>query len=145
MRAIKARAGDKTMSDKLGDKNSEGALFIGTGVTLKGDVDVPGAASVDGRFEGTLKAQTLIVGQTGHVSGQISVETAEIRGMVEEHLTVRNRLVLRSSGSLSGTISYSKIMVEEGGSITGTIEMMERSVSVTEPEAKVVQFHQTAE
>ena len=70
------------MSDKLGDKSSEGSLFIGTGVTLKGDVDVPGAASVDGNFEGTLKAKTLIVGQTGHVSGQISVETAEIRGMV---------------------------------------------------------------
>jgi len=133
------------MSDKLGDKSSEGSLFIGTGVTLKGDVDVPGAASVDGKFEGTLKAKTLIVGQTGHVSGQISVETAEIRGMVEDHLTVRNRLVLRSSGSLSGTIAYSKIMVEEGGSITGTVEIMEKSASVQEPEAKVVQFHQSAE
>ena len=114
-------------------------------MTLKGDVDVPGAASVDGKFEGTLKAKTLIVGQTGHVSGQISVETAEIRGMVEDHLTVRNRLVLRSSGSLSGTIAYSKIMVEEGGSITGTVEIMEKSASVQEPEAKVVQFHQSAE
>jgi len=133
------------MSDKLGDKSSEGSLFIGTGVTLKGDVDVPGAASVDGKFEGTLKAKTLIVGQTGHVSGQISVETAEIGGMVEDHLTVRNRLVLRSSGSLSGTIAYSKIMVEEGGSITGTVEIMEKSASVQEPEAKVVQFHQSAE
>ena len=133
------------MSDKLGDKSSEGSLFIGTGVTLKGDVDVPGAASVDGNFEGTLKAKPLIVGQTGHVSGQISVETAEIRGMVEDHLTVRNRLVLRSSGSLSGTIAYSKIMVEEGGSITGTIQMMEKSAAMAEPEAKVVQFHQSAE
>jgi len=133
------------MSDKLGDKSSEGSLFIGTGVTLKGDVDVPGAASVDGKFEGTLKAKTLIVGQTGHVSGQISVETAEIGGMVEDHLTVRNRLVLRSSGSMSGTIAYSKIMVEEGGSITGTVEIMEKSASVQEPEAKVVQFHQSAE
>ena len=131
--------------DKTTDKGSEGALFIGAGVELKGDVEVPGSASVDGKFEGTLKAKTLIVGQTGHVSGQISVETAEIRGMVEDHLTVRNRLVLRSSGSLSGTIAYSKIMVEEGGSITGTVEIMEKSASVQEPEAKVVQFHQSAE
>ena len=97
------------------------------------------------RFEGTLKAKTLIVGQTGHVSGQISVDTAEIRGMVEDHLVVKNRLVLRSSGSIGGTISYSKIMVEEGGAITGTIEMLAGSAAAAEPEAKVVQFHQATE
>jgi cytoskeletal protein CcmA (bactofilin family) len=133
--------------DKTTDKGSEGALFIGAGVELKGDVEVPGSASVDGKFEGTLKAKTLIVGQTGHVSGQISVETAEIRGMVEDHLTVKNRLVLRSSGSIAGTISYSKIMVEEGGSISGSIEMMARSgaAAPAETEAKVLQLHQSAE
>ncbi len=131
--------------EKSGDKGSEGALFIGAGVELKGDVEVPGSASVDGKFEGTLKAKTLIVGQTGHVSGQISVETAEIRGMVEDHLTVKNRLVLRSSGSIAGTIAYSKIMVEEGGSISGSIEMMARSAAMAEPEAKVVALHQSAE
>ena len=120
------------------------------GVTLRGDVDVPGAASVDGKFEGTLKAKTLIVGQTGHVSGQISAETAEIRGMVDDQLVVRNKLVLRASGSISGAISYSKIMVEEGGSISGSIEVMERprtaaQPAAPEPEARVLQLHQIAE
>jgi cytoskeletal protein CcmA (bactofilin family) len=139
------------MIDTKGDKNgSEGTLFVGAGVTLRGDVDVPGAASVDGKFEGTLKAKTLIVGQTGHVSGQISAETAEIRGMVDDQLVVRNKLVLRASGSISGAISYSKIMVEEGGSISGSIEVMERprtaaQPAAPEPEARVLQLHQIAE
>jgi cytoskeletal protein CcmA (bactofilin family) len=130
--------------DKPADKNSEGALFIGAGVELKGDVEVPGAASVDGKFEGTLKAKNLIVGQTGHVSGQISVETAEIRGKVDDHLTVKNRLVLRSSGSIAGSISYSKIMVEEGGALSGTIEMMEQRKSQSD-EPRVLQLHQAGE
>ncbi len=134
------------MIDTKGDKTTEGTLFVGAGVTLRGDVEVPGAASVDGKFEGTLKAKTLIVGQTGHASGQISAETAEIRGMVDDQLVVRNKLVLRASGSISGAISYSKIMVEEGGSISGTIEVMERSKTVqAEPEARVLQLHQVAE
>lgn len=123
---------------------------MGAGVTLRGDVDVPGAASVDGKFESTLKAKTLIVGQTGHVSGQISAETAEIRGMVDDQLVVRNKLVLRASGSISGAISYSKIVVEEGGSISGSIEVMERprtaaQPAAPEPEARVLQLHQIAE
>ena len=137
------------MIDTKGDKSTEGTLFVGAGVTLRGDVEVPGAASVDGRFEGTLKAKTLIVGQTGHVSGQISAETAEIRGMVDDQLVVRNKLVLRVSGSISGAIAYSKIMVEEGGSISGTIEVMERSKTVqpvaAAEEPRILQLHQVGE
>lgn len=136
------------MIENKGDKSSEGTLFVGAGVVLRGDVEVPGAASVDGRFEGTLKAKTLIVGQTGHVSGQISAETAEIRGMVDDQLEVKNRLVLRASGSISGQISYAKIMVEEGGSISGTIEVMERSrtaQSAPQEEPRVLHLHQAGE
>ena len=130
------------------DKSSEGTLFVGAGVVLRGDVEVPGAASVDGKFEGTLKAKTLIVGQTGHVSGQISAETAEIRGMVDDQLEVKNRLVLRASGSISGQISYAKIMVEEGGSISGTIEVMERAKTAAPAaadEPRVLHLHQAGE
>ncbi len=42
-------------------------------------MSVPGCASVDGKFEGVLKAKSLIVGQWGYVTGQISVDTAAAR------------------------------------------------------------------
>jgi cytoskeletal protein CcmA (bactofilin family) len=127
------------------DKNAEGAIFIGAGVEFNGDMTVPGIASVDGKFTGTLKAKSLIVGQTGHVSGQISVETAEVRGTVGDHLVVESKLTLRSSGSISGTISYSKIMVEEGGELAGTIEMIPQSKSGAVAEQNVVQLQRSAE
>jgi cytoskeletal protein CcmA (bactofilin family) len=127
------------------DKNAEGAIFIGAGVEFNGDMTVPGIASVDGKFTGTLKAKSLIVGQTGHVSGQISVETAEVRGTVADHLTVESKLTLRASGSISGTISYSKIMVEEGGELAGTIEMIPQSKSGAVAEQNVVQLQRSAE
>ena len=139
------------MIDNKTDKSTEGTLFIGNGVVLKGDVEVPGAASIDGNFEGTLKAKNLIVGPGGHVSGQISCETAEIKGIVEDHLVVRNKLTLRASGSLTGAISYARIMVEEGGSISGTIEVLQQQkvaavqAPAVEPEARIFSLHQVAE
>ncbi len=134
------------MVDQTMDKNSEGIIFIGAGVEFKGEMTVPGCASVDGKFEGVLKAKSLIVGQTGHVSGQISVETAEIRGSVDDHLVVQSRLVLRSSGSISGSVSYSKIMVEEGGELAGTIEKMApRNAGTTETDTRVVQLQRSSE
>ena len=131
------------MSDKIGDKNAEGAIFICAGVEFNGDMTVPGIASVDGKFSGTLKAKSLVVGQTGNVTGnvtgKISVETAEVRGTVGEHLVVQSKLTLRSSGSISGTISYSKIMVEEGGELAGTIEMIPQSKGAAEPNVVLLQ------
>jgi cytoskeletal protein CcmA (bactofilin family) len=110
------------MSDKILEPKTAGTILIGEGVEFKGDVSVPGCASIDGKFEGVLKAKALIVGPSGHVSGQISVETAEIRGAVGDQLTVQSNLILRSTGSISGAVRYSKIMVEEGGTLAGTIE-----------------------
>jgi cytoskeletal protein CcmA (bactofilin family) len=127
--------------DNKTDTGSEGTIFIGTGVEFKGDMVVPGCASVDGKFEGTLKAKSLIVGQTGNVSGQISVETAEVRGTVGDNLTVQSKLVVRSTGSISGSVSYSKIMVEEGGELAGKIE----KIPQTHSDAKVVPLQQPAE
>jgi cytoskeletal protein CcmA (bactofilin family) len=134
------------MADQATDQNSEGTMFIGAGVEFKGDMTVPGCASVDGKFEGVLKAKTLIVGQTGHVSGQISVETAEIRGSVDDHLVVQSKLVLRSSGSISGSVSYSKIMVEEGGALAGTIEKMTPpNAGTAEAGSRIVQLQRSGD
>jgi cytoskeletal protein CcmA (bactofilin family) len=127
------------MVEKMPEQDSEGTIFIGAGVEFKGDMTVPGCASVDGKFEGTLKAKSLIVGQTGNVSGQISVETAEVRGTVGDHLTVQSKLVVRATGSISGAVSYSKIMVEEGGELAGTID------KIPQPEPNVVALKTSAE
>lgn len=133
------------MADKATDMGSDGSIIIGAGVEFKGDVTVPGCASVNGKFEGVLKAKDLIVGQSGRVSGQISVETAEIRGMVEENLTVQSKLTLRASGSISGSVSYSKIMMEEGGVLAGTIDKIAQPATSVEAEPNVVQLQRAGE
>ena len=135
------------MADQGFDKSfSEGAVFIGAGVEFKGTTTVPGSVSVDGKFEGTLKAKHLIVGQSGRcVSGQISVETAEIRGAVADHLMVESKLTLRGTGSVSGSVSYSKIMVEEGGELSGTIEKISSDAGKAKAEGNVLQLQRSGE
>ena len=136
------------MADKPVEPTSENTIVIGAGVELKGDMIVPGSATVNGKFEGKLKAKNLIVGPTGRLSGQISVETAEVRGTIEENLTVESKLTLRSSGNISGSISYSKIMVEEGGVISGTIDKIAPQSAKVVPEntePNVVQLTRTAD
>lgn len=108
------------MTDK-GD--AEGTIVIGAGVEFKGEVSVPGRATINGKFDGALRAAELIVGPSGEVNGQINVQSAEIHGKVGENLTVQSKLIIRVSGAVSGTVSYSKIMVEEGGALVGTFNV----------------------
>ncbi|HWA70458.1 MAG TPA: polymer-forming cytoskeletal protein [Rhizomicrobium sp.] len=124
------------MAEKM-DQSIGGSINIGAGVEIKGNMIVPGCVSVDGKFEGTLKARDLVVGQSGSVSGQINVETAEIRGTVSDNLAVHGKLTLRSTGSVAGAVSYSTITVEEGGALAGQVEKIVVPAAA-EPGLKVV-------
>ena len=46
----------------------------------------------------------------------------EVRGRFEGNLIVRNRLLIRATGRVSGTIRYGQIEIECGGQISGDIQ-----------------------
>ncbi|MDO8889197.1 MAG: polymer-forming cytoskeletal protein, partial [Hydrogenophaga sp.] len=44
------------------------------------------------------------------------------RGVFDGNLTVRNKLVIYSTGKVTGRIRYGKVVIEEGGQLSGDIE-----------------------
>ena len=116
--------GKQQMPEKIDQDSSEGSILIGSGVEFKGELTVPNRVSINGTFDGHLKAKELYVGKSGKVSGEIGVEDADVFGAVTNALTVGNKLILRASGSISGTLTYSSIMIEEGGVVIGQINKL---------------------
>jgi cytoskeletal protein CcmA (bactofilin family) len=95
-------------------------LYIGEGVTIKGEISVPDTLVVCGSVEGDVSVGNLIVGETGSVKGRITVtENAEICGKVFEKLDVKCLLIVRSSGRVDGNVSYGLLQIEQGASIAG--------------------------
>jgi cytoskeletal protein CcmA (bactofilin family) len=95
-------------------------LYIGEGVTIKGEISVPDTLVVCGVLEGDVTVGNLIVGETGAIKGRITVaENAEISGKVYEKLEVKCLLILRSTGRVDGNISYGLLQIEQGASIAG--------------------------
>jgi len=95
-------------------------LYIGEGVTIKGEISVPDTLVVCGVLEGDVSVGNLVVGQTGAIKGRITVaENAEISGKVFEKLDVKCLLILRSTGRVDGNISYGLLQIEQGASIAG--------------------------
>jgi cytoskeletal protein CcmA (bactofilin family) len=95
-------------------------LYIGEGVTIKGEISVPDTLVVFGSVEGDVSVGNLIVGETGAIKGRITVtENAEISGRVFEKLDVKCLLILRSSARVDGNVSYGLLQIEQGASIAG--------------------------
>jgi len=105
--------------DRTPDVNK---LYVGEGATIKGAIVVSDTVVVEGVLEGDISVDILIVGETGVVSGRISVaENAEIFGTVFEKLDVKGSLILRAGGHLDGSISFGTLTIERGACITGEV------------------------
>jgi cytoskeletal protein CcmA (bactofilin family) len=106
-------------------------LVVGRGISVQGMVQDAERLVVEGQFEASMiHATELSVSAGGVFKGEIEVEDAEISGTIDGTVTARGNLVVRASGVVLGTARCRRLQVEDGGQITGRIEM------ITEPRAR---------
>jgi cytoskeletal protein CcmA (bactofilin family) len=101
-------------------------LYIGEGVTIKGEISVPDTLVVCGSVEGDVSVGNLVVGETGVIKGRTTVaQNAEISGKVFEKLDVKCLMILRSTSRVDGNVSYGMLQIEQGATIAGGISSTE--------------------
>ncbi len=80
---------------------------------------------VEGTVEASMiHATELAIAPGGIFKGEIEVEDAEIAGTIDGTLLARGALIVRASGRVLGTARCRRLQVEDGGQITGRIEMI---------------------
>ena len=90
---------------------------------------------VEGTVEASMiHATELAISHGGVFKGEVQVEDAEIAGVIDGTLTARNSLLVRASGRVLGTARCKRLQVEDGGQITGKIEMITESGTAPKPE-----------
>jgi cytoskeletal protein CcmA (bactofilin family) len=97
----------------------EGTLIVGEGIHLKGTLEGCDTLIVQGQVRASFKARSLVVAKGGLCVGDVEAENAEIAGIFDGMLAVRECLKVRSTGHVAGTIHYGRISMEEGGEISG--------------------------
>ena len=105
-------------------EDKDGTLLVGKGVIIKGGIIATGAVHVYGEVNGEITAKEITVGISGKVTGDVRVDVADIQGEVLNLLEVRQTLIVRSNGRISGTISYQSLEIEHDGYIEGHIEKL---------------------
>ncbi len=100
-------------------------LVVGRGISVQGTVQDAERLVVEGTVEATMiQATELSVAPGGIFKGEVEVEDAEIAGTIDGTLTTRGSLIVRASGKVLGTARCRRLQVEDGGQITGRIEML---------------------
>jgi cytoskeletal protein CcmA (bactofilin family) len=100
-------------------------LTVGRGIKIKGTISDCDSIAVEGHLEASCVSREMQILECGTFRGDAEIETAEISGIFEGNLTVTNRLLIRSSGLVSGVIRYCSIEIEAGGQISGDIQVTE--------------------
>lgn len=95
-------------------------LLVGRDISLSGEITACDVLVVEGTVQATLEqSQVLEVTDTGTFRGKVHIEEAVIAGLFEGTLTAREKLTIKSTGRIIGTVRFGQLEVELGGSIKG--------------------------
>lgn len=94
---------------------------IGAEMQLVGDISFKGKLRLDGKAEGNIHGEYLILGETGIVSGEIVVNTFVCSGRVAGTVNAQKLYVVKS-GFIEGKVETMDLAVESGAVLNGEVK-----------------------
>jgi cytoskeletal protein CcmA (bactofilin family) len=117
-----------TLPRKTGPLSIQGdskRLTVGREISLSGEISACEMLVVEGAVKATLDGcKTLEIARPGRFDGTAHVAVADIAGTFDGTLMVSDRLILRATGRIVGTVRYGEMEIERGGRLEGTAELI---------------------
>jgi cytoskeletal protein CcmA (bactofilin family) len=105
----------------MAEIHASGSLLVGEGVFMKGTMQVPGVASIDGKLEGQLSADSVFIQQNGSMDGQTTANHVRVAGTLTDTTVANRTLLVEATGLVAGSITYQELEIKKGGSLQGGI------------------------
>jgi cytoskeletal protein CcmA (bactofilin family) len=116
--------------------NATGRAVIGPSISIKGDVTGSEDLLIQGKVDGsvTLDHHAVGVGSEGRVNANIIGRIITIEGRVEGDLTAEEQIILRGSAQVHGDIKAPRVVLEDGATFRGLVDMGASSKKSGAPE-----------
>lgn len=103
--------------------------FLGSGTEYQGQLTFKGTVRIDCRFTGNITSDgKLILGKDALLEGIITVKELVVHGTLNGKAFVTNRTILHQNAKVSGTLSSSTLIMEEGALLQGELIMGQEAV-----------------
>jgi len=112
---------------------ANGSTVIGESILINGNLQGDEDLTVRGRVEGTVTlTRTLVVEPTGVVKAEVQVKNCIIAGVVIGNVTASESVEITKEGRMVGDISAPRVIIVDGASFKGRVDMGEVDVSAAE-------------
>lgn len=111
--------------------------FLGQGSRFEGTLNFDELVRLDGNFTGEIfSSDTLIVGETARIEGQISVGALILSGHFVGGIKATTMVELRAPAQVEGTIETPCLKIEEKVFFNGEIKMRSSTDKQSNPKAE---------
>lgn len=110
-------------------KKTDGVLngFLDEGSHFKGDLTFEDTMRIDGKFEGTIRSENLlIIGDTGEVQGEVRVGSVSIDGTLRGSVVAREKIEIHPRGRVYAKLQSPTLKIEEGATFQGEVSGSEK-------------------
>lgn len=99
--------------------------IIGPNITIEGDITGTDALTILGNVRGgkIQVKESVIVAPTGRVDGEVESAGIEIAGAVTGNVSASDKVEIKSGGKLVGDVKSPRILIADGASFKGNINM----------------------
>jgi len=126
-------ASEKPAGQGKGSSPATTLSIVGTGMTVRGDLETDGVVKVEGTVDGHVKAGSqVLVAKGGVVHGDIETTEAVVGGAVKGAIRAKERVEVQAGASVEGDVTTRRIAVAEGATLNGQIRMGDGAWSLDE-------------
>jgi len=110
---------------------------IGRSLVITGELTSDEDLVIDGRISGpvTIRGGTLTVAEHARLDSDVRGVRVVVHGRIDGNVAASERIELHPSASVSGSLSANQVVIAEGASFQGGIDMGQRTIA-----AKVAQY-----
>ena len=92
--------------------------ILAADLRITGEISSSGQIEILGEVEGNVAAKGLVVGTEGRVSGTVSADTVEVKGVLSGSVKSQT-FALRASAEVQADVTYTTLTIESGAQIEG--------------------------
>ena len=97
------------------------SAVIGADLVIQGEVRNGTQVEVLGSVLGTLDAEHVIIHPGGRVVGTLTAGSADIRGLLNGRIRVRNLISIAAGGAVHGDVRYGQLALAAGGDLAADV------------------------
>ncbi len=114
-------------------------------MTVTGNISFKGKARLDGRIEGNIKGEYLILSESSEIVGDIEADIVVCQGRVNGNI-VAKQFFAKKGGTINGSLETTDLSVESGAALNGEVKASSQKLRLLQgssaqestPEAEVI-------